>query len=91
VIVYNFDEVGVTVPPFKTDTPLSVDADTPLPFALAGQLFEAVPWRMAKVAHILCVVNGQELVTSAFLNVFGQLLAVLAPKLPFASLYPRMF
>ena len=66
MIVYNFNEVGVTVPPFKTDTPLSIDADTPLPFALAGQLFEAVPWRMAKVAHILCVANGQGLSRARF-------------------------
>ena len=42
MIIYNLHLKGITIPPFKTDTPSLVDADTVLPYTVPFELLQAV-------------------------------------------------
>lgn len=50
MVIDYFAIMGVAVLPAKTDAPLVVDTDTPLPGPIARQLFEAIPrWNTEEV------------------------------------------
>jgi hypothetical protein len=49
VVVDNFDLPGISIPPFKADTPLVINANAPLPLPIATELLEAVPRRLGKL------------------------------------------
>jgi hypothetical protein len=48
VIVDDFDLPGILIPPFKADSPLIVDPDTPLAIPIAAKFFQPVSRRLCK-------------------------------------------
>jgi hypothetical protein len=52
VVVDNFDLPGIAISPFKTDSPLVIDTDAPLAFAVAFQRFQPVSRRGAKLFNL---------------------------------------
>ncbi len=49
MIVSDFHVIGVPIPPFEADAPLVIDANAILTRAIAGQFFQAIRRRNAKV------------------------------------------
>jgi hypothetical protein len=49
MVVNDFDFVGISVPPYKADSPLVVDADAVLAGTASSQGFQAVPRRRLQV------------------------------------------
>lgn len=56
----------------ETDTPLAVDANTPLPVPVAAELFQTVVGRDAKIVDALSVVQHPQLAPRYHLNLIGQ-------------------
>jgi hypothetical protein len=61
VIIDNPDIMSVAVAPLEADTPLIVDADTPLSFTVAMQFFEAVGRRHPQIRERHRTVQHPEL------------------------------
>jgi hypothetical protein len=61
MVVCYFNVIGISVFPMKADSPLIVDPDTMLPFAVALQGFEPVAWRNPEVLQMPSLVKVQEL------------------------------
>ncbi len=61
MIVCYFNVIGIAVFPAKADSPLIVDPDTILPFAIAFQGFEPVARRNPEVLKMPGLVKVQEL------------------------------
>lgn len=57
MIIDDLNFVGVAVPPYETDAPLIVDANTMLPFAIALQCLEAVAGRYAQILKAFCAMQ----------------------------------
>ena len=74
MIIDNLHTIGVSVPPLETDAPLVVDADAPLPFPVAGELFKAIRGRNAKEIKGSRTVNLRELSQGDALDVGRKLL-----------------
>ena len=49
MIVRYFYFVGVAIPPAKTHSPLVVDTNAVLAFAISFEFLQSVPWRDSKV------------------------------------------
>ncbi len=49
MVVDDFDLPGISIPPFKADSPLIVDPDAPLALTIATEFFEAVSGRFGKL------------------------------------------
>lgn len=73
MIVYNFNKVSISVLPLEADSPLIVNPNGPLPFAVAAELLQAIARRGPQVTHFLSVVQSKQLVTSTLLYAPGQL------------------
>jgi hypothetical protein len=61
VVVDDFDLPGISIPPFKTNPPLIVDPDTPLPPSIATEFFEAVSGRLGELFDPVNAFNLPEL------------------------------
>jgi len=56
VVVNDFDFIGIAIPPLKADSPLIVNANTPLTFTISVKLFQMVSQRLRQLfdsAYIL--------------------------------------
>jgi hypothetical protein len=49
MVIDDFDLFGIPILPNEAQTPLPIDPDRPLPFAISPQLFQAIAWRRAQV------------------------------------------
>ncbi|OGA69395.1 MAG: hypothetical protein A3F77_13480 [Betaproteobacteria bacterium RIFCSPLOWO2_12_FULL_67_28] len=49
MVVHDLDALGATSCPAKTDSKLVIDADTPLPVAIASELFQPVMRRHTQI------------------------------------------
>lgn len=48
MVVNDFDLPGIPFPPCKTDSPLVIDPDAPLPLAIPAKLLQPVSRRLCK-------------------------------------------
>jgi len=51
VIVDNFNVAGISIFPYETHSPLIIDPDAVLPFAVAFQAFKSVAWWDPQIAQ----------------------------------------
>jgi hypothetical protein len=82
MIVHDLNVHGVTIPPAETDSPLVIDPDAVLSFALTLERFQPVGRRHSKVNQFHCVTNHFDLSSGNPLNVTRQF----AGKLPACQL-----
>ncbi len=68
MIVAYFNTAGSPVVPDKADSPLVVDSYAPLPVAVAGEFFQSVLGRDAKVIDLAGVVQHTQLTPRHGLN-----------------------
>ena len=68
MVIDDFDVERVAVNPPKTDTPLIVDADAMLPFAIAFERLQSIARRDPKVGKATSLVQIQELAPGATLD-----------------------
>ena len=73
VIIANFNPFCRSVAPDEANPPLVVDTDTPLPFAIPGEFFQAIGRRDAKVVKSAGVVQHSQLAAGNCLNLVWQL------------------
>jgi hypothetical protein len=57
VVIGDLDLEGVATGPSKADSPLIVDPDAVLPFSVALQPLQSVPWGYLEVVYALCRVH----------------------------------
>ena len=62
----------VAIQPTKADSPLVVDANAVLTAAVAGESFEAIPWRNAQIGQRFCRIENQQLPQRCSLNRLGK-------------------
>ena len=56
MVIDDFNVMGIPFMPAETDAPLVVDADTPLPGSVAGELFKAIAgWDTQKIKSCGCM------------------------------------
>jgi hypothetical protein len=72
VVVDDLNLVGITVPPYETDTPTLIVADTVLALPISGELLQAVARRKAEIGEALGVVEHAELAVGQLLDVGGE-------------------
>lgn len=58
VIVDQLNIPCVRAFPAKAYAELVIDADAVLPFAVAPEYFQAIPWRILQVLELCCKING---------------------------------
>jgi hypothetical protein len=78
MVILDPDIVRASVHPAEGDPPLVVYPDTICPFAVALQLFEAIPWRHAQFERVRHAVEDAELAARGLLDVRRQLAAALS-------------
>lgn len=49
MIINDLDIKSIAIGKGEADAPLIVDADAPLPGAIAAELFQAIAWRYAQI------------------------------------------
>ena len=54
MIIDDFDLMSGTFEPDETDSPLTVDANAVLPFAVPPKCFQTIPGRRSKIAQLRC-------------------------------------
>lgn len=69
MIIDDFNIIGVTAFPSKTNTPLVVDADAPLTGSIAAQLFQPVGGRYAQVSKGDCIVDHAKLAQGDLMDI----------------------
>src|SRR5580698_9915822 len=57
VVVNDFDFVGIAISPLKADSPLIVDANAPLSFAISVELFQTVSRRLRQLFDPVHIFN----------------------------------
>ncbi|OGR27226.1 MAG: hypothetical protein A2X79_08005 [Desulfuromonadaceae bacterium GWB2_53_15] len=56
MVIDDFNVMGISFMPAKANAPLVVDADTPLPASVAGELFKAIAgWDPQKIKSCGCM------------------------------------
>jgi len=61
MIVHDLNIMGAVSAPSKTDAPLAVDPDAPLPLSIATKLLEPVPWRHSHIINPFGTLEQQQL------------------------------
>jgi hypothetical protein len=88
VVVDDFDLPGISVPPFKTNSPLVIDPNTPLAFAIAAELFEPVPRRLREFFNPIHAFDLSEFPEGGSFD-RGEFPAVKAPEQPLGIFIPE--
>jgi hypothetical protein len=83
VIVDDLDLVGVRVPPFETDSPLVIDANTPLTFSVTFELLQSVGRWYAQVLERYRSVKHEQLPQCHPLNIRWEFASSLTVEEPF--------
>jgi hypothetical protein len=73
VVIGDFNLGGVALFPAETNSPLVIDPNRMLSFAIAFQELEPVAGRGSQIMQILCPVDNSEFAPSGVLNLVGQL------------------
>ena len=72
VVIDDADVVSIASLPSKADTPLLVDSNAVLAFAVSGERFQSVGWRYPKVVEIGGLAEHGELIKGTLLDVLRQ-------------------
>jgi hypothetical protein len=83
VIINDFNILNVTLQPDKTDAPLAIDTDTPLPGTITGKLFKSVAGWHAEKVECSRGVKLCQLALRGSLYIWWQLFGEAAPEQPF--------
>jgi hypothetical protein len=73
VLAHNLHVKGITIPPFETDTPSLVDADTVLPCPIPFELLQAIYRRDTQVIKCHGPIQHPQLAQGNLLDVVRQL------------------
>jgi hypothetical protein len=80
MVINDLHVIGIALAPFKTNTPLVVDANTVLALTVARQFFEVVGWWYTQILQRVSAIKQLKLPPYTTLNVLRQLARELAPK-----------
>jgi len=69
MIIYDFHIEGITILPFKTDTPSFVNADAVLPYPVSLQVFQTICRWDAQVAQSHSPIQHPEFAQGNLLNI----------------------
>jgi hypothetical protein len=73
VIIDNLDIMRVTIAPLKTDAPLIVDADAPLPLTVGMKLFKPIRRRHSQIRESRRAIQHSQLAQRNLLNIIRKL------------------
>jgi hypothetical protein len=80
MVIDDLDFMCVATPPRKADTPLIVDANTVLPFAVTPQGLKVIAWRRCQIAQFRCAVELTQFASGHKLNRAKPLLGLAVVK-----------
>lgn len=72
MIIYDFNVMGVSFLPAEADAPLVINTNTPLPVAVAGELFKTIAGRHPQKVESGCCMELFQFALGRPLGILGQ-------------------
>lgn len=90
MIINNFYSMGITIAPFKTDSPLLIDPNAILARSITMQLLQSVTRRYAQIVQRDRPIEHTKFPKCALLNILRQLTRKFSMKNPFCFPIPKV-